>query len=663
MASQKTGKTSDRFGLGRKLLLAFIGISAFAFIAAGVSLYSFFTVDRTMTRVTQHQVPATVTSLKLSTQAERLLPYAALLLASDTLVEQKNVSRDIRKKADSLNETLSTLKTVYFDAESVLALGRYVRWFVDNFAALDDLVSRKIIAGENKRALLRELSAKHKKIGRFLSPGIRKLRQQLPNSPKSVDATGRQATTENRIAASAPSTLAQLANLAVYDSLLAVADSESRQDIAVKVLPLGRQYEALEAAVGLMEDSIGKQLAPQISGLREFVDGNKSIARSREQELVILASSERLVTENREISRNLSIAVERLVGNAIQAIEDETRIAREVQDTSRHALFVTVALSLVCSVLVIWLYVQRNLVARLKALNAAMLSIAKGDLGGDLPRGGGDEIGQMAEALDVFRHTAIEVKETNLLEIKEAHALAEEANQAKSEFLANMSHELRTPLNAVIGFSETLKRQMFGPIGNNKYLQYARDIHSSGTYLLELINNILDLSKIEAHEMEINREEVDLRLVIEDAISVVRQTAAEMSLELEVEISSNASNLYADPIRLKQILLNLLSNAIKFSPRGGRIAVAANLNGEGQNVIKVTDSGKGMSVEEIDVALKPFGQVADVMTRDQEGTGLGLPLCKSFMELHEGTLLIESDPDQGTTVILNFPGYQKRRTT
>jgi signal transduction histidine kinase len=645
----------DRFGLGKRLLFAFIGISAFAFIAAGVSLFSFFTVDKALTQITRQQVPTALASLKLSNQAERMLPYATLLMASDTKLRQQNIFKDISQNANRLVDILSELKTDNADHEAVITLARFVRQIVDNFEQLDDLVADRIVASEGKKTLLRELSVEHKRIGRYLSPGIRNLGQYLGNKPHFDIQQKSDQNKALRIVASAPSPLAQLANISVYETLLDISNSLGIADIKLQLLPLKRQYISLTKAVSLMDDDIKKRLAPRISALGAFIDGPKGIAQARMGELKILASSERLVTENIRLSKDLSVSVEELVAGAIGAIEVETIEARDVQERSRLVLYVTVFLSLVSSILVIWLYVQRNLIARLTALSSAMLSIAKGDLKSELPRGGQDEIGRMAEALSVFRDTAIEVKESNLQEIKEAQAIAEHANQAKSEFLANMSHELRTPLNAVIGFSEVLEKQLFGPLGHDKYRQYASDIHGSGAYLLDLINNILDLSKVEADEMEIHEEEVDLRLVIEDAVSIVRHAARTAGLELEIDVPDEATGLYADRMRLKQILLNLLTNAIKFSPRNSRIVTRVGRDQTGRTVIRISDNGKGLAPDEIEIALKPFGQVADVMTRDQEGTGLGLPLCKSFMELHGGTLLLESELNHGTTVILTFP--------
>ena len=232
---------------------------------------------------------------------------------------------------------------------------------------------------------------------------------------------------------------------------------------------------------------------------------------------------------------------------------------------------------------------------------------------------------------------------------------AESADQAKTSFLANMSHELRTPLNAIIGFSEIMKDQMFGPMGNDQYAQYSGDIHGSGKYLLNLINDILDLSKVEADAMELHDETIDIRSLVRDALSMVRERAAKSRTSVFAEIPEGSPSIKADHIRIKQIILNLLTNAIKFSPVGSSIDIEVLTDNSNRAVIRVVDHGNGVAPEDIETVLKPFGQVSDMMTREQEGTGLGLPLCKSFMELHDGTLAFESELGVGSTITLTFP--------
>ena len=233
---------------------------------------------------------------------------------------------------------------------------------------------------------------------------------------------------------------------------------------------------------------------------------------------------------------------------------------------------------------------------------------------------------------------------------------AEQANRAKSAFLANMSHELRTPLNAIMGFSEVMKDQHLGPVHNPRYLAYAGDIHASGRYLLGIINDILDLSKIEAGKMSLDHaEEFPLRLALEGSLAICGTLGEKFGVRLSCDLPPNEVRLVAVERMIRQILINLMGNAIKFTPAGGFVAVAGADLPCGGYAITVQDSGIGMSKEDIAKALTPFGQVENKMTATHTGTGLGLPLAKAMLELHDGQLEIESEPGRGTMIVLKFP--------
>jgi two-component system, cell cycle sensor histidine kinase PleC len=230
---------------------------------------------------------------------------------------------------------------------------------------------------------------------------------------------------------------------------------------------------------------------------------------------------------------------------------------------------------------------------------------------------------------------------------------AEEANQAKSSFLANMSHELRTPLNAIIGFSEIMKSEMFGPLGGEKYQGYCKDIHQSGQYLLDVINDILDMSKIEAGRIRLDMVEVRLGRFLSDAMRVVSARADDKKLELSADIAKGI-RVRADQRLLKQIVLNLLSNAVKFTPEGGRITVRAR-TGAGWVRIAIVDTGIGIPRSALAKLGRPFEQVESQLTKSHQGSGLGLAIAKSLTELHGGSMRIRSTPGKGTMVLLRLP--------
>ncbi len=231
---------------------------------------------------------------------------------------------------------------------------------------------------------------------------------------------------------------------------------------------------------------------------------------------------------------------------------------------------------------------------------------------------------------------------------------AEAASRSKSEFLANMSHELRTPLNAIIGFSGMMSDRMFGPI-NEKYAEYAAVIGDSGRHLLAIINDILDLARDEANRLIVAEEEVEISRVVDLSSRIVQELAVKAEVDFVSETEDFLPTVRGDTAKLTQILVNLLSNAIKFTPAGGRVRLTIGLQPEGGMIFQVADTGIGMTAEQIPIALSPFGQVDSGLNRKYDGVGLGLPLTKRLIELHDGTIKITSAPGRGTTVDFHLP--------
>ena len=259
----------------------------------------------------------------------------------------------------------------------------------------------------------------------------------------------------------------------------------------------------------------------------------------------------------------------------------------------------------------------------------------------------GDE-GFMAVCSDL---TAQKQHEDELVKAWEQAVIA---NRSKSEFLANVSHELRTPLNAIIGFSEVVERELFGPLGNERYVSYVRDIRNSGEHLLSLINDILDLSKIEAGRFQLRMEEVDCNEIAHSVARLIRPRTVEHGLDMKIELPDLPVVLNADKRAVKQVLINLLSNAVKFTPENGTVTLASRPWHDGVEFV-VSDTGIGIDQKDMHVALAPFGQIDSQFTRKYEGTGLGLPIVRGIVELHGGTLEIESEPSRGTSVVVRFP--------
>jgi len=261
------------------------------------------------------------------------------------------------------------------------------------------------------------------------------------------------------------------------------------------------------------------------------------------------------------------------------------------------------------------------------------------------------DIKRREEALE----TSKRLLQNRAQELKLARDEARAANNSKSDFLAAMSHELRTPLNAIIGFSEAIKNEIFGTVGNVKYREYTNDIHESGQHLLSLINDILDLSKIEAGKDELHDNEIEITKIAHAALKLVGHHAEQGGIKLEIEHQDKLPALRADERKLKQILVNLLSNAVKFSNSGGKVTLKAWCRMDSGYVFQIVDTGIGIAPEDIAKALSRFGQVNDGLNRPYAGTGLGLPLTKSLVEQHGGTLDLQSNVGIGTTVTVRFP--------
>ena len=239
---------------------------------------------------------------------------------------------------------------------------------------------------------------------------------------------------------------------------------------------------------------------------------------------------------------------------------------------------------------------------------------------------------------------------------------AEQANRAKSEFLANMSHELRTPLNAINGFSEMIYSEALGPLGNVEYQKYATYIKEAGQHLLDLINDLLDISKIEAGKVDLMEETIDVASLVRSCVAMVRERADAGDVQIYVDIDEELLPLLrADETRMRQVVLNLLSNAVKFTPSDGTVTVRTWYHIDRGFVLQVADTGIGIAADNIPKALTRFGQVESTLDRSYEGTGLGLPLTKSLVEQHGGTLDLQSEVGVGTVVTVNLPAKRAIR--
>jgi signal transduction histidine kinase len=306
---------------------------------------------------------------------------------------------------------------------------------------------------------------------------------------------------------------------------------------------------------------------------------------------------------------------------------------------SSRDLFIAVGAAAIFLAVLLGFVLSWSVIGPVQRTEARLAEIAAGDFSRHIEVQNRDELGALAENLNRMND-----------ELRRLYEELETVNRHKSEFLANMSHELRTPLNAIIGFSELLQQQLYGEL-NERQLQYVDDVLQAGRHLLSLINDILDLSKVEAGRMELELEEVSLAEVLQTGVRMHAERAARAGVKLALESDGGGITLYADERKLRQVVFNLLSNAVKFTPRDGTISVVA---GAADGVVKVAvrDTGPGIASDDQSLIFEEFRQAGD---QGDEGTGLGLPLARKFVELHGGRLWVESEVGRGSTFLFTIP--------
>ncbi|MGF9757903.1 response regulator [Microvirga sp. 0TCS3.31] len=788
-----------------RLLLAFLGISAFAVLAAATGTYAFRQMAHVIEQITEQRVPSALAALDLSRQAERIVAAAPTLLTARSQAQYREVSAAITAEVEHLEGLLTQIRSKV-DSATVAAMEPAVAGLRRNLTALAGLVAGRLAVAAQKDALVQRLSTATVAAQRLVAPALVVLDAKFAASRR-IDR-GEQTTAGfpqppsvivQEIAENLLMQKAQLEFASISDGLLKASLAEKPADIPVMSFPISRSLSALrQISSELVDQRLRSRFDQRISDFARLADGQDSILSARRTELILLEDAERLLAENAGLSAQLTKAVDGLVATARGDISAASGEALTAQRIGRNILLSVVSLSLLSSLLIVWLYVDRNLVARLQNLSNSMLAIAGGNLRAPLPRDGGDEIGQMAKALAVFRDTAIEVEEKNLREvaiarqrlidaiesINEGFALydaedrlilcnsryeellypesdipmepgtpfetvirraterglileakgqvdtwvaermarhrnpvaaeiqhrdgnrwiqicerriagggtvavytditeikhhaaqlelardeAMAATRAKSQFLTNMSHELRTPLNAIIGITEMLKDEA-EETGDEPLVEPLDRIRHAGTHLLTLINEILDLAKIEAGKLELHPEEIDLSALIREASMTADPLARRNSNHLKVEISPDIGRMQTDPVRLRQVLLNLLSNACKFTKDGTVTLKASRVMDRGGDTITIAvqDTGIGMTTEQCDKLFQEFSQADSTTTRKFGGTGLGLAISRRLCRVMGGDITVQSVMGVGSTFTVSLPaggvaGPPRRRSS
>ncbi len=435
----------ERLGVRWRLLIAFFGISAFAVLAAAAAVHAILSIGGVLDRITQQRVPSALGSLEISRQTERIVAAAPTFLAIATSAEREGFSKSIAIEVQHLEGLVTKLQKEGIDPTTSVGLEPAVEGLRNNLSALNSLVADRLEAGESKRRILKDLSEANTSIQRALAPGIMVMDAKFSQLNKAVNDAN--LSIEERlevidelsalISGALPLQKARFEASAINDMLLRAASADTHAALEDLAFPLRRSQQNFDRILRQISPAVSKQISPYAEQFGKIIAGPDSLVGVRAFELDLIASSEELILKNADLSHRLTSLVGNLLVRAKEDIETGNLEAISVKKLSTGILVAVVALSLISSTLIVWLYVGRNLIARLTALSDSMLAIAGGNLRAPLPRtSGGDEIGRMAEALVVFRDTAIEVEESNLRDIEEARRRLVDAIENSSEGFA-----------------------------------------------------------------------------------------------------------------------------------------------------------------------------------------------------------------------------------
>jgi adenylate cyclase len=781
--------TAIGHGLRGRLLLSFIAISSFAVVAAVVGNYAFYALGEALHQVTEKSVPPAIAALELAQRTERIAAAGPALLAVTNSAEFDAVSSGLDQELKEARLLLSKLPGQGLTVEMLGGILRVYDSVAANLESLKLVVQTRIAAADRRSALARVTLEAYQQFRIIWTPKFNELKGHIQTLQRTLNAAD--SSPEQRLAAfdrlnAAIGDLAPLEQIqqeaaTAFEALVRAAGVGKLADLDAVRAQADQSVRRIDGLVSGLDPDVSLELIAPLSRMRTSAIGNSSIVAAREIELNAAEEGRRWTSENSALSAQLSKAVEALVEASKQGIATATEKTQSVQNLGRLALAVVVVLSLISSVLIGWFYVGRNIVARLTALSERMLTLAQGDLKSPLPHGGTDEIGRMAEALAVFRATAVEMEETNLKEIHEARArltdaietisegfalydaddklivfnsrykelsaahadalvlgttfetilrtvtergeikdadgrrdawieerlahhhapssthlqrrsdgrwiqvserktanggvvgiyaditelkqreaelaaardAADAANQTKSSFLANMSHELRTPLNAIIGYSEILQEDAADK-DDKAAIEDLQRIEDAGRHLLGLINNILDLSKIEAGKMDVFIEPVDIQALLKEVLSIVKPLADKSENTIEVICPADIGSFRSDQTKIKQCLLNLMSNANKFMSKG-TLTLSVVREDNTRICFRVADTGVGMTEEQLGRLFQAFSQADASTTKRFGGTGLGLAITKHFCTMLGGDVTVESTPGKGSTFTIRLP--------
>ncbi len=662
--SAQSGRSWHR-SIAGKLQLAFALIAALTVAATLVAWIRFAQVNEAMSGLSQRSLPLVKLSLSLDVATAEASSAAASLARAN--YEHQRVPRvqALQQSIAEMRGILDELRRVLGASPQVTRLEGLVAAIDREGQALNAIITTKVAVGAQREQATDAVARAADALARLLAPISDEI--IFETSLALEDATAAQGGAVGEIVRGELPVLHAIyemrANINVAASLLYQA---SATEVAEQIVPIQDQFNAARDRLARQSTLLvqrGSIDAGKLAALQQAENALLSLGRG-ESSLFALRSRElRASLAGREgqasmtaIASDLGEEVNRLVASAEQdAVRTAALTTAEIANARAWLVALSIA-SLVIAALIVWLFVTRYIVRRLRDMSSSMLAVAGGDLDRALPPATPDEIGDMSRALAVFRDNAREIRAAREA-AEEARAAAEQASRTKSSFLANMSHELRTPLNAIIGYSEMLLEDAVDR-GDAASESDLRKIETSGKHLLGLINDILDLSKIEAGRVETYLEPVEITKLVAELCPIVEPLIAKNGNTLQVTCAPDIGVMNTDVTKLRQGLLNLLSNAAKFT-KGGLVTLEVRRETRADDtpwiVFKVKDSGIGMTPEQMGRLFQAFTQADSSTTRNFGGTGLGLTITRHFCMMLGGGVDVESTPGEGSTFTISLP--------
>ncbi len=637
------GRRTWRRTIAAKLLTAFIVIATLTALAALVAVLQFGRIERAMGQLTGESLPAVKFSLAVETNARAIAAAGAQLAGANSEEQRFSHMNSATERIGQLWSALSQLRDATEDTATIERLQTLIAQVDAQIGQLDRTVRERITVNAALDNAISRLTRDSATLAERLLLLPRQTDQVQPIVNMLRGDTYRGVGYLYR-AATAPETQS------VVDAQKHFTELSERFDEALKFL--------------MSEDSLDRNEAAAINAAARSVlavgSGAGGIFALRKSVLEQTANAQGLQAGLDKSAADMQSLVASLVARAEAEAAATTAITKRALDNTRFGLIGISLLSLVVAIFIVWFFVIRYIIARLRKVTGAMLAVASGKLDVKLPPTGPDELGDMSRALVVFRDNAREIRQARE-EAEGARHQAEAASRTKSAFLANMSHELRTPLNAIIGYSEILREDAQDRGDSNSEADLVK-IETAGKHLLGLINDILDLSKIEAGRMDLHLEDVDLARLAAEVKVLVTPLMDKNANRFEIDLPADIGAMHVDVVKLKQSLVNLLSNAAKFTKNGVvKLSVAKEKSDSGRPVFRfaVTDSGIGMTDEQMGRLFQAFTQADASTTRNYGGTGLGLTITKHFATMLGGDISVTSKPGEGSTFTILLPDGAK----